>query len=426
MRILRFKPAIIGLGYVGLPLLMRIAIKNKVVGYDLNTNRVRELNNFYDNTNEINSPLIKKYKKNIKFTDNKKDLSKCNLYIVTVPTPITKNKKPDLSYVINATKLLSEYIKKGDTIVYECTVYPGVTEDICGNIISQKSNLKINKDFYLGYSPERVNPGDKRNTIEKIIKVVSGSNEFIADKLNKFYKNIIPAGTFLSKNIKTAEAAKVIENIQRDLNISLINELSIIFDKININIYDVLKASNTKWNFLSFEPGLVGGHCIGVDPYYLTHLSKKIGYNPKVILSGRNLNEDMVNVCVSKLQKKIKEKKMNSNNLDILYMGLAFKENCPDIRNSKNLELLFKLSNKFKSIYAYDPLVNYSEIKKKNKRIKFTNHIPKKKFDIIIVTVAHDKFLRILKKNYFKLMMKKCLVFDLKNKFDFLKPDMTL
>ena len=426
MKLKKFKPSVIGLGYVGLPLLVRISAKKKVIGFDLNVKRINELNNNIDKTNEINQSLLRKYKKNIKFTNNEQDLSKSNFYIVTVPTPIKKNRKPDLSYVINATKILSKFIKRGDVIVYECTVYPGVTEELCGKIISRKKNYKINKDFYLGYSPERVNPGDKKNTIDKIIKVVSGSNRFISKKIQNFYNSIIPAGTFLADNIKTAEAAKVIENIQRDLNISLINELSIIFDKLDINIYKVLKAANTKWNFLNFEPGLVGGHCIGVDPYYLTFLSKKIGYNPKLILSGRSLNENMTDICVKKLVRKCNEKKINLKNSKLLFMGLAFKENCPDIRNSKNLELLNKLSKKTKNISAYDPLIEYSQLKKMNKKIRFLNSFPKEKYDIIIISIAHNEYLNKKLSQYKNLMAKNCLIFDLKNKFNFLKPDITL
>lgn len=426
MRRIKFKPAIIGLGYVGLPLLVRISMNQKVIGFDLNSKRVDQLNNFEDKTNEINPSLLKKYKNNILITDEEKKLSESNLYIVTVPTPIKKNKKPDLSFILNATKLISNYIKKGDTIVYESTVYPGVTEDVCGPIISKKNNLKLNKDFFLGYSPERINPGDKKNTIDKIIKVVSGSNEKISKKIKEFYDSIIPAGTFLSKNIKTAEAAKVIENIQRDLNISLINELSIIFEKLNINIYDVLKASSTKWNFLKFEPGLVGGHCIGVDPYYLTYLSKSIGYNPKLILSGRFINESMTSKCVEKIIKKSLEKKINISLAKILFLGIAFKENCPDIRNSKNLELLMKLSKKFNDITVFDPLVNYDQINLKSKKIKLINSFPRDKYDIIVIAVAHDDLKKISKKNFSLILKKNKLIFDLKNKFSHLKPDMTL
>jgi UDP-N-acetyl-D-galactosamine dehydrogenase len=426
MKKIKFRPVIIGLGYVGLPLLMRVAMKKKVIGFDLNKKRVLELKKNYDNTNEVKSVDIKKYKKNINFTYDKREISSCNLYIITVPTPINKNKKPDLSHVVEATKLVSNFIKKGDTIIYECTVYPGVTEKICGKIISKRNKFKINEDFYLGYSPERVNPGDKKNTIDKITKVVSGSNEYIANLIADFYKSIIPAGIFLSKNIKTAEAAKVIENIQRDLNISLINELSVIFNKLDINIYDVLTASNTKWNFLNFEPGLVGGHCIGVDPYYLTYLSKKIGYNPKLILSGRAQNEKMVDICVNKLIKKSNEKKINKKRSKVLFMGLSFKENCPDLRNSKNLEFLLKLSKKFKNIYAYDPLVDYNKFKSKINKVKFLKYFPKDKFDIIIICIPHNIFLKKTKKKFHNIMSKNCLIFDLKNKFSFLKPDITL
>jgi UDP-N-acetyl-D-galactosamine dehydrogenase len=425
--IFKKKIAIIGLGYVGLPLLIEASKKFKVLGFDINKNRIRELNKNYDNTNEISPKKLKKYKQNIKYSCDDKSLKDKNFYIITVPTPIYRNKKPDLSYVKKATQGVSKYIKKGDVIIYESTVYPGVTEEYCGNIISKKTGLIFNKDFYLGYSPERVNPGDKKNTIDKIVKVVSGSNEKTLNLISNFYKKIIPAGIFKAKSIKVAESAKVIENIQRDLNISLVNELSIIFRKLGLNIYDILSAARTKWNFLDFKPGLVGGHCIGVDPYYLTYLSNKIGYNPKTILSGRNINENMTRLASAIFFSAMKKKKINIKKSKILFLGLAFKENCSDLRNSKNIELCSLISNKANNLDSFDPYLKRKNIS--NKLIKKLNilfRLPKKKYDVVILAVPHDYFLNKKLFDLKKFFKAKYLFYDLKNKFTKLKPDLTL
>lgn len=423
----KYKPIVIGLGYVGLPLVTQIAKKFKVTGFDINKKRVCELRNGLDSTKEKTRKYLNRIKKKISFEYNVKSLINKNFYIVTVPTPIYKNKKPDLRFIFKATVMLSKFIKKGDIIVYECTVYPGLTEKYCGKIISKNSGLKLNEDFYLGYSPERINPGDKKNTIDKITKVVSGSNLFALKRISNFYKRIIPAGIFEAKNIQTAEAAKVIENIQRDLNISLINELSLIFSKIGINTYDVLKASKTKWNFLNFEPGLVGGHCIGVDPYYLTNLSKKVGYNPKLILAGRKINESMVDVVIKKFLSKLKEKNIDCKKANVLFLGLTFKENCSDIRNSKNLELCLKISKKVKKIDSYDPYLEKKHMSKENiEKYKLLFNVKQKKYDAIILAVPHKYFLENKFSNLKKLMKKQSIFFDLKNKYKELKSDLTL
>lgn len=413
-----YKVAVVGLGYVGLPLAVQAAKKFNVIGFDINKQRVYQLQKNYDSTNEITKEKLKKVRKNLSFASDKNSLIDRNFFIITVPTPIDKYKKPDLGFINKATSYISNFIKKGDIIIYECTVYPGITEDHCGKIISKKTGLILNEDFFMGYSPERINPGDFKNTIDKIIKVVSGSNEYALNKVSFFYKKIIPAGIFPAKNIKTAEAAKVIENIQRDLNISLINEFSLIFDKLNLNIYDVLSAAKTKWNFLNFEPGLVGGHCIGIDPYYLTYLSKKVGYNPKLILAGRETNEKMVNLTAKKFFNCLRKSKIDKNKAKILFLGLTFKENCPDLRNSKNLELCSKIMRKTKNLESYDPYLNKKYLNKifvKNYNLKFK--IPKKKYDAIIIAVPHSIF---FKKKYFSLknlLKKKSILFDIKNKF---------
>lgn len=422
-----YKPVVIGLGYVGLPLITQIAKKFKVTGFDISRKRINELRNSLDTTKEIKTNFLKKIKKKILFEYDQVSLSDKNFYIVTVPTPIYKNKVPDLSYLFKATTMLSKFIKKGDVIVYECTVYPGLTEKYCGRIISKNSGLKLNKDFYLGYSPERINPGDKKNTIDKITKVVSGSNLFALKRISNFYKKIIPAGVFEAKNIQIAEAAKVIENIQRDLNISLINEFSLIFNKIGINIYDVLEASKTKWNFLNFEPGLVGGHCIGVDPYYLTNLSKKIGYNPKLILAGRNINESMANVATKKFLLKLKEKNIDPKRANVLFLGLTFKENCSDLRNSKNLDLCLKISKKIKNLDSYDPHLKEKEVSKEIiKKYKILFKIKPKKYDAIVLAVPHNLILSSKLINIKKFLKQKGIFFDLKNKYKKFKSDLTL
>ncbi len=407
----KLKISIVGLGYVGLPLAVSFSKYYKVFGFDLNKDRINNLQKGYDETLEVNKATILK-SKNLTFTKNLKDLKKCNCHIVTVPTPIDKFNKPDFRNLISASRMIGKILKKNDTIIYESTVYPGATEEICVPILEKNSNLKFNVDFYVGYSPERMNPGDKKHNVENIIKVTSGSNEVTANFVNKLYKSIVKAGTYKASSIKVAEAAKVIENTQRDINISLINELSLIFNKLNIDTEEVLRAAGTKWNFLPFRPGLVGGHCIGVDPYYLTYKSKKLGYNPKIILAGRNLNDNMSTHVANKLFLKMREKKIKIVNSKILIMGLTFKENCPDIRNSKVFDLVKRLKKSKAKISVYDPWVNI-----KIKKLKEVNLIKKPKkqyFDCIILAVSHTIFKKMGIKKINNFTKKNHIIFDLK------------
>ena len=398
------------MGYVGLPLAISFSKYYKVFGFDLNKYRINNLQKGYDETLEVNKANIIK-SKNLTFTKNLKDLKKCNCHIVTVPTPIDRFNKPDFRNLISASRMIGKILKKNDTIIYESTVYPGATEEICVPILEKNSNLKFNVDFFVGYSPERMNPGDKKHNVENIIKVTSGSNEVTANFVNKLYRSIVKAGTYKASSIKVAEAAKVIENTQRDINISLINELSLIFNKLNIDTEEVLRAAGTKWNFLPFRPGLVGGHCIGVDPYYLTYKSKKLGYNPKIILAGRNLNDNMSTHIANKLFLKMREKKIKIANSKILIMGVTFKENCPDIRNSKVFDLVKHLKRSKVKVSVYDPWVN------ENQKLKGINLIkkPKKKdFDCIILAVSHSIFKKMGIKKINNFTKKNHIIYDLK------------
>lgn len=410
--------AIIGLGYVGLPLAIEFKKKYKVVGYDIKKKRINDLNKGIDSTKEI-----KKFsKKNIIFSSSEKSLVSCSVYIVTTPTPVDKENNPNFEFLINATKIISKYIKKGDLVIYESTVHPGATEEICIPIIEKISGLKCSNDssdskdiFYCGYSPERINPGDKKKTLLNITKLVSGSSDSALNLVNKLYKSI-GIKTFLTDSIQIAEAAKIIENTQRDLNIALINELSIIFNKMKIDTYKVLKAASTKWNFLNFKPGLVGGHCIGVDPYYLTHAVNKIGYQAKLILAGREINNYMPNEIVKRLKLKFKEKKINKKNPKALILGFTFKENCTDIRNTKILDLYQILRRNNFKVDIFDPHACQVEMKK-TYNIKKINEIKKNFYDIIIIAVAHDYFLKFKFEEIEKFGKSKKIIFDLKNIF---------
>jgi UDP-N-acetyl-D-galactosamine dehydrogenase len=402
---------IVGLGYVGLPLAAAFSKKYQVIGYDKNKLRIKELNNFYDRTGEITSSQLKKIKSRLILTANKKKIFQANIYIVTVPTPV-KNKIPDLKYLEQATSLISKNLKKNDYVIYESTVYPGVTEDLVKNILSKKTKFVLNKDFYVGYSPERINPSDKIRKLENIVKVDSGSNEQAAQFIKKLYSSIIHARVFKAKSIQVAEAAKVIENAQRDINIAFINELSIIFNKMNLSLKDILKASSTKWNFLNFKPGLVGGHCIGVDPYYLAYISKKNYYYPKVILAGREINDKMGSVIVDDFINKIFQKRTNKKK--ILILGYTFKENCRDIRNTKVEDLFKNLKKKFKEVSIYDHMVIKSEVNKNLSRYFLTN-IKNNYFDAIILAVPHKKFLELGKNGLFKYLNKDGKIYDIKH-----------
>lgn len=407
--------AVIGLGYVGLPLALEFAKKRKVIAYDINKVRVKELNASIDINLEITKKLFKTGKF-IKFTSRVDDLKSSNFFIIAVPTPVNKHKKPDLTFLLKSTEIIAKIIKKNDIIVYESTVYPGCIEEVCVPVIEKHSKLKFNKDFFCGYSPERINPGDKKHTVSNIIKITSGSTPKVANLVNSLYKTIVTAGTHKASSIKVAEAAKVIENIQRDLNIAFINELSIIFKKLDIDTQEVLNAARTKWNFLPFKPGLVGGHCIGVDPYYLTYKTKSIGYNPKVILAGRKVNYDMSKYIAFNFIKEMKKKKIRIKDSNILIMGLTFKENCADIRNSGIERVVSFLKKKNCNIDLYDPLANRKEIK------KIYNSYPKEKlknkfYDGIIIAVLHNQFRKMKFKAIKKLCKKKHILFDLKSIF---------
>lgn len=415
---------IIGLGYVGLPLALEFGKKYKTIGFDKNHKRINELKKSIDFTLETSKKEIKS-SKNIKFTKKISDLEKCNIYIVTVPTPITSKKKPDLKYLRDASISVARMLKKNDTVIYESTVYPGLTEEFCVPILEKYSTLKyinetnkkkLKKGFFCGYSPERINPGDKKNRISKIVKVTSGSTTEISKKIDRLYNSIIPAGTYMAKSIKVAEAAKVIENTQRDVNIALMNELSIIFDKLSIDTKEVLEAAGTKWNFLPFQPGLVGGHCIGIDPYYLTYKSLSVGYRPKVILSGRKINDEMPEHIAIKIMKLAKIKKINTKKCNVLFLGLTFKENCPDIRNSKSIELLKIMSKSFKNIDCYDPFISKPNFIT-NKNIKLISNPKDNFYDIIVITVAHDLFKKTGVKKIRKYAKNKNIIYDIKSIF---------
>ncbi len=409
------KLCIIGLGYVGLPLAVEFSKKRNVIGFDISNKRIRELKSFKDNTLEVSVKELKRARK-LTFTDQIDDIESSNFYIVTVPTPINSRQKPDLKPLKEASTIIGKLLKKDDIVVYESTVYPGCTEEICVPILEEYSQLKFNKDFFCGYSPERINPGDKKHKLKNIKKITSGSNALVANFINSLYSEIILAGTHLAKSIKIAEAAKVIENTQRDLNIAFINELSKIFSIMEIDTDLVLKAAKTKWNFIPFVPGLVGGHCIGVDPYYLTYKAKKIGYKPKIILSGRSLNDTMDDYLVSKLIKKMKKKSINIKNSKILMMGLTFKENCPDLRNSGSYKVFQKLRKKKVNIDLFDPIADQKEIKKIYK-INPINKFKTNFYDGILILVAHRYFINMGLKKILKLTKSKKVIFDLKYTF---------
>jgi UDP-N-acetyl-D-galactosamine dehydrogenase len=414
MNIENSKIAIIGLGYVGLPLAIEFGKKFITIGYDIDNHRIYDLKKNIDKTKETKKIDFFRSKK-LKFTNKLVEIAECNIFIVTVPTPINSNKTPDLSFLKKASKDLGKIIKKKSIVIYESTVYPGVTEDICIPIIEKISKLKLNKDFYAGYSPERINPGDKEHRLTDIVKVTSGSNKYASRLIDELYKKIIKAGTFKALSIKTAEAAKVIENTQRDLNISLMNELSIIFDKLGLDSQSVIDTAATKWNFQKFKPGLVGGHCIGVDPYYLTYKSKEIGYEPKVILAGRKINDSMATNIANRIFKKMKLKKISFKKSKVLILGYTFKENCPDTRNTKVLDLITSLQKKITNCNVYDP---YIKSQKNEININFLKKMPiNDNYDILVLAVRHNEFLKISEKNLSKIMTSNKIIFDLQNVF---------
>ena len=391
------KIAVIGLGYVGLPLAAAFSKKYTVLGYDNDLARVRELNTGWDRIELMSKDDLIQLHRRLTFSDDPQSLSDCNTYIITVPTPVTTDKKPDLSFLMEASKTVGHYLKKGDTVIYESTVYPGCTEEDCVPVLEGASGLKFNTDFFCGYSPERINPGDKINTLTQIKKVTSGSTLEVAEQVDAIYREIIKAGTHKAPSIKVAEAAKVIENAQRDLNISFVNELALIFDRIKIDTHDVLEAAGTKWNFLPFKPGLVGGHCISVDPYFLTYKAVQLGYTPEVILSGRNVNDSIPVFIVSKVLNLMRKKEIIIKGAKALIMGITFKENINDIRNSKVPEIYESLEEEGLEVEVYDPVAD-PDLVKKEYGISLTK-IPGK-YEVIILAVAHQVFLDKGLENY--------------------------
>ena len=389
--------AIIGLGYVGLPLGVEFSKYYKVVGFDTNQKRVIDLQRGYDHTLEIEADVllsVQKFmapRKGIKFTACTEEIAQCNVYIITVPTPVDKNNGPDLSALITASKTVAKYLKSDDIVIYESTVYPGATEEVCVPVLEEFSDLKHNIDFFTGYSPERINPGDKLRTVTKILKVTSGSTPAIADKVDQLYKSIITAGTFKVSSIKVAEAAKVIENSQRDINIAFVNELSKIFNRLGIETHEVLEAAATKWNFLNFSPGLVGGHCIGVDPYYLAQKAQEVGYHPEIILAGRRLNDSMGSYIADETIKIMVKKGVNCLNSNILILGFTFKENCPDVRNTRVIDIINELSKYQIRTHIFDPLANAEEVKREY-GLEMISEIQNNFFDAIIIAVGHNEF----------------------------------
>ncbi len=384
------KVAIVGLGYVGLPLAVEFGKKRAVMGFDINVKRINELKAGHDHTLET-EPEELKAASHLRFSTQLDDLRACNCFIVTVPTPIDEHKRPDLTPLIQASETVGKVLKAGDIVIYESTVYPGATEEDCVPVLEKFSGLKFNRDFYAGYSPERINPGDKTHRVTTIKKVTSGSTPEVADIVDALYNEIVTAGTHKAASIKVAEAAKVIENTQRDLNIALINELAIIFNKMGIDTEDVLLAAGTKWNFLPFRPGLVGGHCIGVDPYYLTHKAEAIGYHPQVILAGRRLNDSMGAYVVTQLVKTMTQRRIHVQGARVLVMGLAFKENCPDLRNTRVVDIVKELAEYDVHADVYDPWVSVEEAQHEY-NITPLLHLDEGSYDAIIMAVAHDQF----------------------------------
>jgi UDP-N-acetyl-D-galactosamine dehydrogenase len=403
-RMSEYKIAVIGLGYVGLPLAVEFAQKFPTIGFDISQPRIEELNSGYDRTLEVEDAYLAKVNKEFGFksTSNLQKIKDCNIFIVTVPTPIDKHKRPDLTPLIKASESIGMVLKIGDIVIYESTVYPGATEEDCVPVLEQFSGLKFNQDFYCGYSPERINPGDKVHTVTKIKKVTSGSTPVIGKKVDDLYKTVIEAGTHLAPSIKVAEAAKVIENSQRDLNIAFVNELAVIFNKLGIDTSAVLEAAGTKWNFLPFKPGLVGGHCIGVDPYYLTHKAQEVGYNPEIILAGRRLNDAMGIYIANQVIKLMIKKSQKVDGAKILILGITFKENCPDIRNSKVIDVIHELKDFGTQVDVYDPWAERHEVK-----IEYGIDLLSKEYlpifdeyQAIILAVSHAQFKNLnLKKN---------------------------
>ena len=393
----KYKIAVIGLGYVGLPLAVEFGKKYTTIGFDINNERVRELQLGVDSTLEISRELLSDVLKNNLFTVSSDidKISECNVYIVTVPTPTDKNNRPILTPLIKASETIGSVLKNGDIVIYESTVYPGVTEDECVPVLEKVSGLKFNKNFFAGYSPERINPGDKEHTVTKILKVTSGSTPEIAEEVDQLYRSIIIAGTHKASSIKVAEAAKVIENSQRDINIAFVNELSKIFNLLGIDTQEVLEAAGTKWNFLKFKPGLVGGHCIGVDPYYLAQKAQEVGYHPEIILAGRRLNDGMGKYIASEVIKIMISKNISIKGANILILGFTFKEDCPDVRNTKVIDIIKEINSYCATVTVVDPWANSEEVKHEYGISTFKEIPEKNKYDVVILAVAHSLFLKL-------------------------------
>lgn len=409
------KIAIIGLGYVGLPLAHAFSEKYPVVGFDINRERIDELLSGFDRTLELTSQQVKESIANgMVYTTNLEDIKESNIYIVTVPTPIDASNEPDLTPIVKSTQSVAKVLKEGDIVIYESTVYPGVTEEVCVPILEEGSGLKFNESFFCGYSPERINPGDKEHTVTKILKITSGSTPEIAKKVDDLYKSIITAGTHLAPTIKVAEAAKVIENTQRDVNIALINELAMIFDLMGINTHDVIEAAATKWNFIKLFPGLVGGHCIGVDPYYLTHKAQSLGYMPNLILGARQINNGMSKLIADKTIKQMIKEDKKLKGANVLVMGVTFKENCPDMRNSKVLDIIKELEDYECKVDVYDYWVDRSD--RETKHLGFVDELPldSSKYDAIVVAVGHEDFKKITTEQYKSMSRGNPIVIDVK------------
>ncbi len=419
------KIAVIGLGYVGLPLARLFATKFPVVGFDINKRRVQELKGGTDSTLEVENEVLQKVllEKNpvdsVNGTDAStglfcstdiEDIKYCNYYIITVPTPVDKNNRPDLTPLYKSSETVGKVLKEGDIVIYESTVYPGVTEDECVPVLEKASGLSFNENFYVGYSPERINPGDKEHTVEKILKVTAGSTPEIGEKVNQLYSEVITAGTHLAPTIKVAEAAKVIENSQRDINIAFVNELAKIFNMMGIDTQHVLEAAGTKWNFLPFKPGLVGGHCIGVDPYYLAQKAQEIGYHPEIILAGRRMNDSMGQYVAAEVVKLMLKHDLKVKGSKILVLGITFKENCPDVRNTKVVDVIKSLKEYGTEIVIFDPLANPEEVKHEY-GLETVKTLPEDKFEAIVLTVAHNQFLSL---DLTALKTKNAVVYDVK------------
>ncbi|KIA82870.1 UDP-N-acetyl-D-galactosamine dehydrogenase [Kaistella solincola] len=417
---MKYKIAIIGLGYVGLPLARLFATKYPVVGFDINRKRVEELNNGHDDTLEVSDDLLTSALVNSNPTFDQKglfcssemqDIADANIYIITVPTPVDKNNRPVLTPLIKASETVGQVLKKRDIVVYESTVYPGATEEDCIPVVEKTSGLVFNEDFFAGYSPERINPGDKEHTVEKILKVTAGSTPEIGKIVDALYKSVITAGTHLAPSIKVAEAAKVIENSQRDINIAFVNELAKIFNLMDINTHDVLEAAGTKWNFLPFKPGLVGGHCIGVDPYYLAQKAQEYGYHPEIILAGRRLNDSMGQYVASQVVKSMIRKNINVNGAKVLMLGITFKENCPDVRNTKIVDVVSALKDYGMEVTIYDPWANPAEVLHEYGVTCHSYLGEGQKYDAVVLGVAHNEFLKL---DINSLKSENSLVFDVK------------